>query len=403
MCVSHQIRPNIAGLLQQKCNFSISSKKLRQEQPKASKITVFELNQNGKPHLGPNVLPRTTLASVLNLSTNDLRFRTRNHIHIKNNKIVLNLHGNKYVITPDKIYVIDILPDQFHQHVIEFDQLKSHEIPGFFEFKSLEFLLAITTLTQKSKVEMHEKFVKNLISQSQSTNLWEIYPAEDNFWTRIHKFFKFSKFKNLDHNFKEIEHDLTINQLLDEENDKIQERIQKNERLIELLEEITDDDEWMSEFLISKDASNHVARGSKNGNKSTETPHNAHMIHLHDPGQNKIVEHNLLLELEMLFDIYINQLQDLNDKLERLSLSIQGTKHHIQLKQDIFRNKVMLENLNLNRWHIAIMIPALFLAAFGMNMKFGFSESEFEGLWPFYLTLFLTFLCIPVLRRIVAK
>ena len=99
-----------------------------------------------------------------------------------------------------------------------------------------------------------------------------------------------------------INTDLQTLRLLADEREKIEEKIAKNGRLIDLLTEITSNPEQLRDLLIS------IPRDSEN------------------------IE-DLEMEMEQLLDIYLHQLQDINSTLKRLVSSIQASKETIELKE----------------------------------------------------------------------
>ena len=315
---------------------------------------------------------RTSLANQLHLSNYDLRFRIKNHIYAKNDKILLNLNENKFIITKDKILGIDLDELAFNRHFNIYRKLREEyfkkattqlstvtdnvtHLP-YFEFHALEFLLNFVITEQEKLTETNILMVKTLTTKA------EAFYDENS--------------KSLD--AVDIVDDLATMRLLDDERDLIEKRVQENERLIELLGEITDDEEMLEEFLISV------------GKQRTEE-------------KPEPTEIDLIDEMEQLLDIYLMKLQDINDTLTRLNSTIKSSSEIIQLKQDIFRNKIMLQNLYLNQLNCALVFVALIFGAFGMNMKFGFSESEYDASWPFWVVVGVGLALVPGLKVLVSR
>lgn len=344
----------------------------------------------------PREIPRARLSQYLQLTYSDLGFRINNNIYVKNYKILLNLNNNKYIIDRDKIYVIDMDQVSFTKHLSLFKNEIEDKITTlpFFEFQALEFLLNFAVNDQENYKNSHIEMVKTLALQANPS-------CDDHKIRNYHKNKNTGKLSNLQGKDGLVD-DLTILRLLDDEKNLIQQRIQENERLIELLTEITDDEEFLKEFLISNPPTTKlqlrmptVPTGNETVSSGTNTGD--------DRDNNLLLSTDLIDEMEQLLDIYLMKLQDINDTYSRLESTIGSSVEIIQLKQDIFRNEIMLENLALNRLQVAIVLVGLVFAAFGMNMRFGFSESENSEIFPFYIVVVIGFFSILVIKSYLAR
>ena len=117
-----------------------------------------------------------------------------------------------------------------------------------------------------------------------------------------------------------------------------------------------------------------------------------------------VLETDLIQEMENLLDIMITQLEDLEEKSKQTINQIEKYKELLRTKQNIIRNNVMMENLKLSRWQVAISTILLLVAFPSMNLDFpgmmGSSGTDFEG---FYMVVGSSFFVgastMGILRR----
>ena len=155
------------------------------------------------------------------------------------------------------------------------------------------------------------------------------------------------------------------------------------EAIILCLEEIIDDDDEINDLIISTTDSQ--ACYIFDPKKLPKIFPKFQNFYYQNHTQNTDDLEDKFHEMEQLLEIHIVKLRDIKSQAKRQIEAIKSTRATINIKHDVLRNIVMLDNLDLNRWHLSVMIWTLPLAAFGMNFNFGFGCESDGPLFPFYV------------------
>lgn len=257
--------------------------------------------------------------------------------------------------------MIDMEEANIQEIVLE-NSPNSETLP-FFEFHALEKVLNAFVGFQGRKIELKERIVNGLCETADNFDQ-DIYVDSYN-----------------------SGQELTILNALNIEQTELEMRKYKLRSYIEVIEELQEDETDLKSLLISQ-----------NNKEFTQN------VSIFEKEGEIVLETDLIQEMENLLDIMITQLEDLEEKSKQTINQIEKYKELLRTKQNIIRNNVMMENLKLSRWQVAISTILLLVAFPSMNLDFpgmmGSSGTDFEG---FYMVVGSSFFVgastMGILRR----